>query len=242
MCPTQAIPPIAEITCLTFWLALSWSNTVKICLGLATLVLSSTRYGKLEVAGAASQLAVDLAVAVESVVNSTALLLVKDNLKDLAAILFGADSLANNLDWVDNVGKDSVVDSGQSTRTRSLLGLAGAGSVGSLWLGQNAAGSQEDDLSVRELLLQLTGQTLLDLVEVLEQRDWHKDDNGALVGANIELSCRLDLQRSQRRLEIGNVGLEFVQSSRNVDLQLRWVSSRGAVGRDLVQGWLRHFG
>jgi hypothetical protein len=76
------------------------------------LVVSGTALGELEDNSTAGQSAVDLAVGIESVVNTTALLLVENNLDGLAAVLLGADALADDLDGVDEVGEDGVVDSG----------------------------------------------------------------------------------------------------------------------------------
>ena len=50
----------------------------------------------------------------------------------------------------------------------------------------------------------------------------------------------MNLKGSERGLEIWGVRLEFVKSSRNASLELTWVGSRRAVGRDLVDSWLRH--
>lgn len=115
--------------------------------------------GELEVNTLACESLVDLRVGVEAVVNTTTLLLVEDDLEDLGAVLLGAHALANDLDGVDEVGKDGVVDSSQSTRTRALLGLAGARAVAALGAGQDAARGDDQDVTVGELLLELTGQT-----------------------------------------------------------------------------------
>ena len=50
------------------------------------------------------------------------------------------------------------MDSGEGPRARALLleGVAGAG--GALGAGEDAARGQEDDVAVRELLLELAGQ------------------------------------------------------------------------------------
>lgn len=93
-------------------------------------------------------------------VNTTLLLLVQDNLQGLGAILLGASALANDLDGVDEVGQDGLVDSGQSAGTGALLGLVGARGDGALGAGQDAALSNEEDVAVRELLLELAGQTV----------------------------------------------------------------------------------
>lgn len=45
------------------------------------------------------------------------------------------------------------MNGGKGTGAWTLLGLAGAGGGGSLGAGENAAGSNDDDLTVREFLL-----------------------------------------------------------------------------------------
>jgi hypothetical protein len=125
-----------------------------------TLVVGLGALGELEVDALASEALVDLAVGVEPVVDTATLLLVEDNLEDLAAVLAGAETLADNLDGVDEVGQDGVVDSGQGSRLGTLLGLVAARAVGALGAGENAAGGNEDDVAVGELLLELTGETV----------------------------------------------------------------------------------
>ena len=83
------------------------------------------------------------------------------------------------------------MDSGQSSASRSLLSLRGAGSVGSLRLGQNSALSEDDNMAIGELLLKLAGQALLNLVEACEERDRDEDDNGTLSVADFELLKRV---------------------------------------------------
>ena len=94
------------------------------------------------------------------------------------------------------------MDSSESTRTWALLLLAGAGTSGALRTGKDAAGGDDDDLAVGELLLKFPGETvrrwvvslavavrqvsrmqnipLLDLVETLEKGNWDEDHNGLL--------------------------------------------------------------
>jgi hypothetical protein len=63
----------------------------------------------------------------------------------------------------DEVVKDRVVDSFESTRARALLLLAGRAS----WLANHTALSDEDNVAVRELLLELTGEpTIIHTTEV----------------------------------------------------------------------------
>lgn len=122
------------------------------------LVLGSTGLGELEGDAAAGQLAVDLGVGVEAVVDAAALLLVEDDLEGLGAVLLGAEALADDLDGVDEVGEDGVVDGGQGAAAGALLLLGVAGAGGALGAGQDAARGEDQDVAVRELLLELTGE------------------------------------------------------------------------------------
>jgi hypothetical protein len=70
----------------------------------------STSLGEFKSNTATSQLSVNLRVGIKSVVNTSLFLLVKNNFQGLASILLGAETLANNLDWVDEVAEDGVVD------------------------------------------------------------------------------------------------------------------------------------
>ena len=127
---------------------------------MTSLEVGGARLGELKGDGAAGELAVDLGVRVEAVVDAAALLLVEDDLEELGAVLLGAEALADDLDGVDEVSEDGVVDGGKSPRARALLleGVAGAG--GALGAGEDAARSEEDDVAVRELLLELAGQAV----------------------------------------------------------------------------------
>lgn len=93
-------------------------------------------------------------------VNTTTLLLVQDDLEGLGAVLLGAGTLADDLDGVDEVGEDGVVDSSQSAGTGTLLLLVGTRAGGALGAGQDAALSNEENVAVGELLLELTGQAI----------------------------------------------------------------------------------
>lgn len=121
------------------------------------LVLSSD-LRELEVDTLTGESLVDLGVSVESVVNTTTLLLVKNDLEDLGTVLLGAHALADNLDREDEIGQDGVVDGSECARTRTLLGLGSTGAVGALGAGKDAAGRNDEDVTVGELLLELTGQ------------------------------------------------------------------------------------
>jgi hypothetical protein len=150
------------------------------------LVLLSTAHGKLEADTTSSQLLVHLAVCVESVVHAASLLLIKNDLQHLAAILLCPHTFANDLDWVDDISQDSIMDRSQSSGSRALLRLVGSAAIGALWAGKNAARGDDDNLAVGELLLEFPSQALLNLVEAWEERDGHEDHDGFLCG-NINL-------------------------------------------------------
>lgn len=125
--------------------------------GIRPLVLA-TRLGELEGDTTAGELAVDLRVGVQAVVDATALLLVEDDLEGLAAVLLGAETLADDLDGVDEVDQDGVVDGGEGPGAGALLLLGVAGAGGALGAGEDLALGDDQDVAVGELLLELTGQ------------------------------------------------------------------------------------
>ena len=53
------------------------------------------------------------------------------------------------------------MDSGECSGTRTLLGLGSTRAVGALWAGKNAASGEDEDVAVREFLLELTGETVV---------------------------------------------------------------------------------
>jgi len=124
-----------------------------------TLVLRPT-LRELKVDTLARQTLVDLAVGVEPVVHTTPLLLIEDDLQDLAAVLARADALADDLDGVDEVGENGVVHGGECAGAGALLLEGGVAAVAALGAGQDAARGDEDDVAVGELLLELAGEAV----------------------------------------------------------------------------------
>lgn len=125
------------------------------------LVLGSASLGELKGNTTAGELAVDLGVGVEAVVDTTTLLLVEDDLEGLGAVLLGAEALANNLDGEDEVGQNGIVNGGQSAGAGALLGGGVARAGGALGAGKDAARGEDQNVAVRELLLELAGQAAL---------------------------------------------------------------------------------
>lgn len=72
-------------------------------------------------------------------VDTATLLLVQDDLEHLGTVLLCSQTLADDLDGVDDVGEDCLVDGGESAGAGALLGLGGAGAGGALGTGQDAA-------------------------------------------------------------------------------------------------------
>jgi len=184
------------------------------------LVLSSSNVRELEDNTTSSQTSVDLRVSVESVVNTTSLFLVQNNLQSLASVFLGTNTLADNLNWVDEVTEDGIVDSSESSGTRTLLSLGGTGSVAALWSGKNAASSEDYDVTVRELLFELTGETLLNSVEACKGWDGDKDDNSLLAVANFNLSGMDELKWAESGFQVCGVGLKVVESTSDAGLEL----------------------
>lgn len=117
--------------------------------------------------------------------------------------------------------------------------LLDTGSTGGL--AQHPALGNENNVAVRELLLELTGQPrllgckaqytcyvaslrgcapLLDLVERLELGNGNEDDDGLLATADIDLAGSGDLERAELSLELGDVVFEVNQGLRDADLGL----------------------
>lgn len=202
----------------------------------AALIFALGADWKFKSHASSGQLSVHVTVGIQSVVNTASLLLVQNDLEQLAAVLLGAESLADDLDWVHNIAEDGFVDSGQCAGSGSLLGLCGSASVAALWSREDAALSKEDDVTIGELLLEFTGQALLDLVESLEERNWDKDDDCLLAMANLDLTRRSKLQWSELGLQVCSVALEVVKGLGDLLLEFRRLSPRWAVVCDLVDG------
>lgn len=94
----------------------------------------------------------------------------------LRTVQLDADALSDNLSWEDKIVKNAVINSGQGAATWALL-LVWVG-ASALWLGQDLAFGAENNMTSGELLLQLTNQASLDLLESLLLGDWNVNDDG----------------------------------------------------------------
>ncbi len=71
-------------------------------------------------------------------------------------------------------------------------------------LGQDGALADEDDVLATELLLQLTDESGVDLVGVLQEGEGDEDDDSLLATIDIDLLGARDLQVLQVGLEVGS--------------------------------------
>ena len=115
------------------------------------------------------------------------------------AVQFDSCTLADNLRWEAHIFKNLLVDVGQGTRSWSWL----FGTRLSGWFWHNLSLRNEEHVSVRELLFQLTGQARLNLVELFQQWHRHKDDDSFSASNDFNLH----LIRQPASLLMGKVAL-----------------------------------
>lgn len=164
------------------------------------------------------QLSVDSSVGISASLNIGLVTSIKVNLKDTTSINLAAGALSSDLSGVDNVLKDGILDGSQGTGARAQsLGLLGT----SVALSKDVTLGNNDDVTSRELLLQLAYKTSLDLLEGPLELVWHVHDDGLasrstvnLLGGGDEEVTEGSLQLSGGHLKVekflGNLGLEFI--------------------------------
>jgi len=145
-----------------------------------------TSSAKLKMYLLSSQLSIHLAECVHFVID---ILAIQKNPNNLVTINLGTNTLANNLGGEYKVLEHILMHSGKSTGTRPLLG--DTRSPG--WRWENAAQAKEDDMPVREFLLEFTSKALLYMVELREKWHWNEDDDSFLSSTNLNLSCTVEL-------------------------------------------------
>lgn len=104
----------------------------------------------------ASELLVNRREAVQLVLERGGVLRVEEALDQAAAVSGNTRALASDLRGVDEVLEDRLVHGGERARvrTRLLVAVLAAG------LAEDAALADKDNVTVRELLLELTGETV----------------------------------------------------------------------------------
>ncbi len=97
--------------------------------------------------------------------------------------------------------QDGLVDGSQGARARSGTGvLQSSVEV----LSEDSALADEDNVLATELLLQLTDESGVDLVGVLEEGEGDEDDDSLLAAIDVDLLSTGDLQVLQVGLEVGS--------------------------------------
>jgi hypothetical protein len=86
--------------------------------------------------------------------------------------------------------------------------------------GEDATVGNHDDVLAAELLLELTDETALDLVEALEQTEGHEDEHGGLATTEVDLPGAADEQLLEVTLKVGRVDLEIEQGLGDLQLEL----------------------
>lgn len=120
---------------------------------------------------------------VKFVFQSSVIFTVKEDFNHFGTIDTDFSSLANDFSREDQVLEQFFVNRGQSTRTRA--GLFFASVTGGF--GHDTTLSDDQDVTVREFLFELTDETGLDFVVGFELGDGDEDDNGAFTVTDFDL-------------------------------------------------------
>lgn len=163
------------------------------------------------------QLSVDSSVRVGASLNVGLVASVEVNLENAAPIDLAAGALAGDFGGVDDVLEDGVLHgregAGAGAETLRLLG-AGVG------LSEDVALGHDDDVTARELLLELADEAGLDLVEGLLElvRDVH--DDGLASGTAVDLLGGGDVEVAEGGLELGRGHLKVEELLGDLGLEL----------------------
>jgi len=163
------------------------------------------------------ELGVNSSIRVSSCLNICLVLAVKVNLENPAAINLAPGPLANNLGRVDNVVENGILHRSKSTGARKgTLGLLRAG-VG---LAKDCTLRDKNDMTSRELLLQLTDETLLNFIEGFQELVRNVKDDGLLSTSAINLLSSSDVEVTKRSLELrrGHLKVEELLSNGSFEL------------------------
>jgi len=164
------------------------------------------------------QLSVDSSIGISASLNIGLVTSIKVDLENTTSINLAAGALSSDLSGVDNVLKDGILDSSQSTGAGTQsLGLLGT----SITLSKNVTLGNNDDVTSRELLLQLANKTSLDLLEGPLELEGHVNDDGLASSSTVNLLGGGDVKVAEGSLQLsgghlkvekflGDLGLEFI--------------------------------
>ena len=96
-------------------------------------------------------------ISVQPIIHTSPLLLIEYHLQHLTPTLPRSRPLTHNFNRVHNITENGIVDGGKDAGMRALLGLRGARAVGTVGTGKDAAGGEEEDVTVGEFLFEFAG-------------------------------------------------------------------------------------
>lgn len=100
---------------------------------------------------------VDLGISIQPKINTSTLLLIQHNLNNLAPVLLGTGTLANDFHRVDDIRQDGIVYGCQRAGVRTFLRLRRTTPVAAFRARKDPTGGKEEDVAFRELLFEFAG-------------------------------------------------------------------------------------
>jgi hypothetical protein len=177
------------------------------------------------------QLSINSRIGISAALNVGLVASIKVNLEDTTSVNLASGALSSDLSGVHNIFKDGILNRSESTRTGAQsFGLLGT----SIALAEDVTLGYNDEVLSRELLLQFTYKTSLDLLEGLLELVGHVNNGSLASGAAVNFLGSKDEEVTEGSLELGggkleveeflgNLGLEFIgflqiktQSSKHV--------------------------
>lgn len=96
-------------------------------------------------------------ISIQPIIHLSPLLLIRYHLQHLTPTLPRSRPLTHNFNRVHNITENGIVDGGKDAGMKALLGLRGARAVGTFGTGKDAAGGEEEDVTVGEFLFEFAG-------------------------------------------------------------------------------------
>jgi len=163
------------------------------------------------------QLSIDRSISIRTSLNISLVTSIKVHLKNTASVHLASGALSSDLSRINNILENGILNSCKSTRARSqslrLLRTC-------VTLAENVTLSNNDHVTSRKFLLQLSHETCLDLLEGLLEFEWDVNDNGFEPRAAVNLLGRSDVEVTKGRLQFGGGHLEVEELLGNLSLEL----------------------
>jgi len=162
-------------------------------------------YGELENDVLAGESLVDRRERVQLVFQGGRVFRVQEALDQPTAINAVLRPLADDLSGVDKILENLLVHAGDCPAVWPEALVPGGITGG---FGHGTALSDENDVAVSELLLQLSGESLLQLPERFQVRHGHEDDNSLPPAFDVDLLGSTELESAKLHLELRDVVLQ----------------------------------